>query len=220
MGKKALIIGSSGLVGTELLHILLEQSAYDEIRIFVRSSLHIQHNKLTEVIVDFDRLVEYKEYFAVDDIFCCMGTTIKKAKTQENMIKIDVDYPVTCAELGLKMGAKQFLVISSMGANSKSSVFYSRMKGILEEKLKAIGFPTLHILRPSLLLGNRKEFRFGEKASSYLMPLFHFLMVGPFKKYRAIKAITVAKAMGVLAQMNKNGTHIFLSNEIRDIARN
>ncbi|GKU83759.1 NAD(P)H-binding protein [Niallia sp. NCCP-28] len=218
MVKKALIIGATGLVGEHLLQILLQSNTYKEIIAFVRKPLGYKHEKLKEVIIDFDQLDQYQQYFAVDDIYCCLGTTIKKAKTQQNMMNIDVDYPVKCAELGKQMGVKQFIVISAIGANSKSSIFYSRIKGILEENLAAFSFEALLILQPSLLIGEREEFRFGEKLSSFILPLFHQLMVGPLKKYKGIHAEKVAATMYKIAQMDQKGVVVLSSDKIEILA--
>ncbi|WP_205161160.1 NAD(P)H-binding protein [Niallia nealsonii] len=218
MEKKALIIGATGLVGEHLLQILLQSNTYKEIIAFVRKPLEYRHKALKEVIIDFDQLDQYQQYFAVDDIYCCLGTTIKKAKNQKNMMKIDVDYPIKCAELGKQMGAKQFIVISAIGANSKSSIFYSRIKGILEEKLEALSFEALLILQPSLLLGEREEFRFGEKLSSFILPLLHPLMAGPLKKYKGIHAEKVASTMYKIAQMDQKGVVVLSSDKIEALA--
>lgn len=218
MEKKALIIGATGLVGENALKTLLQSNIYKEVIALVRTPLEYQHKKLKEVIINFDHLDEYQSLFAVDDIYCCLGTTIKKAKTQENMKKIDVDYPVKCATLGKKMGAKQFIVISAIGANSNSAIFYSRIKGMLEENLAALSFDALLILQPSLLLGERDEFRFGEKISSIIFPLLHPLLVGPLKKYKGIHAEKVAAAMYKIAQMNKKGVLIIPSDKIAELA--
>ena len=218
MEKNALIIGATGLVGENALKTLLQSNIYKEVIALVRTPLEYQHKKLKEIIINFDHLDEYQSLFAVDDIYCCLGTTIKKAKTQENMKKIDVDYPVKCAKLGKKMGAKQFIVISAIGANSNSAFFYSRIKGMLEENLVALSFDALLILQPSLLLGERDEFRFGEKISSIIFPLLHPLLVGPLKKYKGIHAEKVAAAMYKIAQMNKKGVLIIPSDKIAELA--
>ncbi|CAH0344943.1 NAD(P)H-binding protein [Bacillus sp. CECT 9360] len=220
MGEKAaLLLGASGLVGSELLQCLLNEKDYASIVILVRKPLGIQHHKLIEVQADFDHLEWYREHFHVDDVFCCLGTTIKKAKTREAMTKVDVDYPLSAAKLAQEEGARQILVISSMGADPQSSFAYSRMKGMLEVELGNVGFQALHIFRPSLLLGNRKESRPGESAAAVLLPPLSFLLVGPLKKYRAIQARTVALAMHRAARNNSQGTTIYLSDEMEALAK-
>ncbi|WP_147534001.1 NAD-dependent epimerase/dehydratase family protein [Bacillus marasmi] len=218
MGKTALIAGASGLVGSELLKILLEKSEYEHIIAVVRSPLNITNTKLEERIVDFEELAETNGLPTVDDVFCCLGTTIKKAKTQEAMTRIDVDYPIALANLGKTLGAKQYFVISSLGADAKSSIFYSRIKGLMEIALKGIGFQTLGIFRPSLLLGKRSEFRIGEAFATVLMPILSLFMVGEFRKYRGIQARVVALAMFKVAQSGNSGVNIYLSDEISKIA--
>ncbi|KAA9023808.1 oxidoreductase [Niallia endozanthoxylica] len=216
--KTALIAGASGLVGTELLHYLLEGQEYDQVIAIVRSPLNLKHTKLEEKIISFDDLDTYKDRFAVDDVYCCLGTTIKKAKTKESMYKIDVEYPVQMAKLASENGANQFLIVSSMNANPHSSIWYAKMKGELEEKISKVPFESISIMRPSLLLGERDEFRFGEKAGELVFTIFPFLFIGPLKKYKAIQGRTVALAMYKIAQMNKKGISIYPSEQIEQIA--
>lgn len=218
MGKTALIAGASGLVGGELLKVLLSGSQYQHVIALVRRPLEVQHTKLEERIIDFEDLEELEGLPTIDDVFCCLGTTIKKAKTQEVMTRIDVDYPISLANLAKSLGAKQYFVISSMGADAKSNIYYSRIKGLMEIALKGIGFQTLGIFRPSLLLGNRKEFRFGEAAATVMMPVLSMMMVGPLKKYRAIYGSEVARAMYMAAQSGQTGVNIYLSDEIKKMA--
>ena len=172
---------------------------------------------LDEKIVDFDKLEEYKESFVVDDVFCCLGTTIKKAKTKEAMWKIDVDYPVAIAKLASSQGAKKFLLVSSMNADPNSPIFYSKMKGKLEEEIIQIPYESTSIFRPSLLLGNRQEYRLGERAAAAIFSKVPFLFAGPFKKYKAIEGKTVASAMYRAAQVNRPGVTIYPSEEIQEI---
>lgn len=218
MGKRALIAGSTGLVGNELLHYLLEADEYDQVIAIVRSSLQIAHSKLTEKVVDFDQLEEVQEYFAVDDVFCCLGTTIKKAKSQDAMYKIDVEYPLTIARLAKEQGASHFLLISSMGANPNSSVWYSKIKGNLEQELSKIGYESTSFLRPSLLLGNRQEFRLGERWGGSIFKVVSPLLVGPLRKYRAIQAKNVALAMYRIAQLASPGGTIYPNDKLESIA--
>jgi len=216
-GKTALIAGSTGLIGNELLQFLLNEKEYDKVTAIVRRPLEIKHPKLDEKIVDFDKLEEYKESFDVDDVFCCLGTTIKKAKTKEAMWKIDVDYPVAIAKLASSQGAKKFLLVSSMNADPNSPIFYSKMKGKLEEAIKGIPFESIAIFRPSLLLGNRQEYRLGERAAAAIFTKVPFLFAGPLKKYKAIEGKTVASAMYRAAQGNKSGVTIYPSEQIQEI---
>jgi uncharacterized protein YbjT (DUF2867 family) len=213
MEKNALVIGATGLVGKELVQLLTEENNYSTVTVLTRRK-SFEHPLIKEVVVDFSNLAAYREEFTADDVFCCIGTTIKKAGSQAEMKKIDLEYPVEIARLAYEMGAKQLLAISAIGADNNSKIFYSKLKGEFEIQLRDIGYPSITILRPSLLLGNRNEFRLGEKLSSYLLPPLHFLLVGGLRKYRGIKASSVAAAMSKLARKNKIGTHILESDEI------
>ncbi|MGM9927241.1 MAG: oxidoreductase [Bacillus sp. (in: firmicutes)] len=212
--KTALVAGGSGLIGDELLQILLESPEYEQVIAIVRKALPIKHKKLKEIIVDFDRLQDFSDEFMADDVFCCLGTTIKKAKTKKEMFKVDVEYPIAVAELAKEQGAKGFYIVSAIGADKDSSVFYLKMKGQLETHIQKISYEQVGIFRPSLLLGEREEFRLGEKMGGMIATLFSPLMTGSLKKYRAIKGETVAKAMYMLAQKDKKGIHIISSEEI------
>ncbi|HZW83835.1 MAG TPA: NAD-dependent epimerase/dehydratase family protein, partial [Candidatus Deferrimicrobium sp.] len=138
VGKSALLVGASGLVGGELLRCILNGQEYSKVLILVRKPLGIKNPKLEERVIEFEDLERYKDCFKVEDVFCCLGTTIKSAGSQEAFRKVDVDYPLEMARLAKEMQVKKFLIISSMGANHKTSIFYSRMKGLLELKLKEI----------------------------------------------------------------------------------
>ncbi|CAM3885457.1 oxidoreductase [Mesobacillus thioparans] len=216
MGKKALIAGSTGLIGNELLQFLLNGEEYEQVVAIVRRPLEVKHSKLEEKVVDFNRLNEYQELFAVGDVFCCLGTTIKKAKTKEAMWKIDVDYPVAIARLASSHGAKKFLLVSSMNADPDSPIFYSKMKGKLEEEIKQIPFETTAIFRPSLLLGERDEFRLGERTAAAIAMKLPFLFAGPFRKYKAIEGRTVASAMYKAAQKDAPGLTVYPSETIHE----
>lgn len=212
--KSALLFGASGLVGSELLQCLLNSPEYKKVLILVRKPLGIQHPKLEERVIQFEDLAKNIDLFNVNDVFCCLGTTIKKAKSQEAFKKVDVDYPLEIARLAKEMQVEKFLIISSMGADPKSPVFYSRMKGLLEQNLKAMGFESLHIFRPSLLLGDRQEFRLGESVSGFLSRGISFIFVGPLKRYKPITANTVAVGMYKAAQGKAEGVQIYRSDEI------
>lgn len=216
--KSALLVGASGLVGRELLDCLLMGQEYSKVSVLVRRPLGLKHPKLEERVIKFEDLGQYKDYFKVEDVFCCLGTTIKKARSQEAFKKVDVDYPLEMAILSKVVGSERFLIISSMGANPNSSVFYSRMKGLLEQKLTEIGIKSLYIFRPSLLIGNRKEFRVGERVSAFLSKGLSFIFIGSLKKYKPIAAKTVALGMYSAAQSKPEGIHIYLSHEIVEMS--
>lgn len=216
--KSALIVGATGLTGSELVKTLLDHPAYNKVTIFVRRPLDIQNPKLEQVRVDFNNLDKYKKHFEVEDVFCCLGTTIKKAGSQKAFRRVDYEIPVAFARLAKSAGAKNFLVISAMGADSRSNVFYSRVKGQLEDSLKKMDFLALHIFRPSLLLGDRKEFRLGEKAASLIAPVFSPLLRGGMAKFKPIHAEQVAQAMCAAAQTDNEGIHVHPSDQIAEMA--
>jgi uncharacterized protein YbjT (DUF2867 family) len=218
-GKTALIAGSSGLVGNELLHLLLKGQEYEKVYSIVRRPLGVEHPNLIEVVCNFDKLEEIQEYFHVDDVFSCLGTTIRNAKTKQAMYKIDVEYSLTIAKLAKEQGVKHFSIVSSMNANPKSLLWYSRMKGILEEQLQEIPLDTISIFRPSLLLGYRKEFRFGERMAGLIFHKLSFLLRDSLKSGLAIEANTVAQAMYHVAQMDKKGVSIYSAKTIENIGR-
>lgn len=219
MKRKALVIGATGLIGKNVVNQLIQNEAYEKITILVRKSSGFSHEKLEEIIVNFDQLEEYEQYFHVNDVFSCLGTTIKVAKTKENFRKVDYDYSVKAAELASKSNAQNFLLISSMGANSHSNIFYSKVKGEVERDVRKLHFEGLFIFRPSLLLGERKEVRLGEKVAEKISSIMPFLFNGPFKKYKPINGVTVAKAMINSALSGTKGEQIIESDSIESISR-
>ena len=216
--KSALIAGATGLTGSELVKVLLDDPAYDKVKVLVRRQLDIENPKLEQIRADFYQLEKYAEHFEVDDVYCCLGTTIRKAGSQKAFRRVDYDFPVAIAKLAKEAGATKFLVISAMGADARSNIFYSRVKGQLEEALKKMEFQALHIFQPSLLLGERNEFRLGEKAASLLAPAFSPLLRGGMKKYKPIEAKQVAKAMCEAAKSDETGVLVHSSDEIAEMA--
>jgi uncharacterized protein YbjT (DUF2867 family) len=212
--KSALVIGASGLIGKELVNILLQQDKYDKIHLLVRRPISIEDEVCVPHVVNFDELHTYHKLFNVSDVFCCLGTTMKKAKSKEAFRKVDFEYPIEAAKLAKECGVEKFLIVTAMGANSKSLFFYNQVKGDVEETLRKLNLPSVHIFRPSLLLGEREEYRFGEQLAEKASVLFNAIMVGPLRPYRAIKAKKVAAAMAAVAHSNKTGTNVYLSHEI------
>jgi uncharacterized protein YbjT (DUF2867 family) len=204
MNKKALLIGATGLTGTECLNLLLKDDHYSGVEIWVRQSTGITHPKLLELIIDFDK-IQQTENMKADHVFCCLGTTIGKAGSQENFYKIDHDYVLACAKVAERSLADKFLYISSLGANIDSGNFYLRTKGQVEESLSKCKIPSVIIFRPSMLLGNRKEFRLGERIGKGVMSVLQFVLIGRLRKYRGIQAAQVAKAMVAEAKSTENG---------------
>ncbi|OMD71430.1 nucleoside-diphosphate sugar epimerase [Paenibacillus odorifer] len=220
MLRIALVLGATGLVGKAVTEELLNREGWGEVRVLVRTPLALEHPKLKQIVVDWESLAEYSDSFeGVHSIFCCLGTTIKKAGSQEQFERVDLDYPLAAAAIAREHGVKQFLVVSSMGADAKSRNFYSRTKGRAEEALSKIGFQGLHLFRPSLLLGHREEFRLGERVAARLMKALEFVMVGKAAKYRAIPGVTVARAMVNIASADTHGLHIYTNEVIHVIGK-
>lgn len=198
--------------------MLLQSACYDKVVSISRRKTGIQHEKLDEIVTDLAHLQQLNLKAPAHDVFCCLGTTIKQAKTREAMYTIDVDYPLAFAELTLKLGAKHFLAVSSMNANAKSVIPYSKMKGELEEKLMALDFPALSIVRPSLLLGNRNEHRTGEalaaKAYHFISPILPVKM----KSKLGIEAGEVAAAMIAIARQQRSGVAIYDAQQLALLA--
>ncbi|MDX5417598.1 MAG: oxidoreductase [Hymenobacteraceae bacterium] len=212
--RTALIAGASGLVGSHLLRLILQTDRYSQVISIGRRELPVIHPKLDQQVVDFDNLQKSKSELVAEDVFCCLGTTIKKAGSKEAFYKVDHDYVTQLAQVTLEKKATQFLVVSSMGANANSSIFYNKVKGEMERDVRQMGFTSVHVFRPSLLLGEREEHRTGEEISAKIMRPLTGLMIGPLRKYRPIKAETVAKAMLEAAAKNQKGDKIYLSDEI------
>lgn len=192
---KVMLLGASGLTGGLVLQGLL---ARDEITAVVapgRRLLPIEHAKLEQQEIDFDRQEDLGDQFAVDAIICCLGTTLKKAGSREQFRRVDYGYPMKAAELGRAGGAKAFLLMSAIAASSSSTVFYNRVKGELEDAVKALGYSCLSIYQPSLLLGHREEHRTVEALGVRAMPLVNGILIGPLERFRGIRAETVAAAM-------------------------
>ncbi|GIP28196.1 oxidoreductase [Paenibacillus sp. J23TS9] len=215
IGLHALVLGATGLVGGEVVQELLRSEAYEEVRVLSRRPLGIQHPKLLETIIDLEQLEENAEhFFGVRDVFCCLGTTIRKAGSQVKFRKVDLEYPLRAAKISRQQGVKQFLAVSAMGADPSSRVFYNCVKGEAEQVISSVGLPGVHLFRPSLLLGDRKEFRLGEKAGALVMKGLDPLMRGRASKYRAIPAATLARAMVTIAITSTAGTHVYPNDVI------
>lgn len=220
MGRKtALVVGATGLVGSNLVSILVESPEYEKVIVWVRNPTGIKNKKFEEKLIDFEKIESYPLDEKVNHVFCCLGTTIKKAKTKEAFTKVDLEYPLALARKAKEMGVSQFLVITAMGASDGSRIFYNKVKGQLEVELKKLGLKGLKIFRPSLLLGERNEVRFGEKAAETISKAVPFLFTGPFMKYKPIEGKLVANAMSIVAGVEKPGVEVFDSEEIRMIKK-
>ena len=214
MAKKAIVIGASGLIGSNLLQLLLDGDAYTEVLIFVRKELPVKHAKLKQVVTDLDLLDNYSDEINGHAIFSCLGTTIKQTPDKTLYRKIDHDYPITLAQLGKQNGVKQFLIVSAVGADATSSTFYLKLKGETDEDLKKVGLPALHIYRPSMLKGRTEKIRWDERLLNVVMNLVNPLLFGGFKKYHSIDAADVASAMYNQSIDNETGTFIYQYDDI------
>src|SRR6185436_3968668 len=204
---RASLIGATGLIGGHLLYELLNDPYFDTVRILIRRPIDITHPKLEKKIIDFNDSDSLLVALSNSDVlFCSIGTTQKKVKgTRETYRKIDFDIPVKLARLAKMVGCEKFIIVSSIGANSKSNGFYLKLKGEVEDAIKTIELRSLHIMRPSFLLGERKEFRIGEVIGKPLMRIFSFAIPA---KYKAIHAKDVAKAMAAIAKAKNEGTFL------------
>ena len=214
MANKAILAGASGLIGSALLEILLQQSDYNEVLVLVRKKLPFHHPKLTQLEVNFDELGKYSSQISGHALFCCLGSTRKKTPKLDDYAKVDFDYPLQLAEMALANGMEQYHLVSALGANKDSANFYSKMKGETEDAIKLVGLPCLHIYQPSLLIGDRKEKRVGEKAFIVIMRFINPLLIGKLKKYRSIAAKTVAMTMFKNSLKTEKGIFIYPSDKI------
>jgi len=214
----ATLVGATGLIGNYLLEELLSDPYFDTVRILIRRPVDITHPKLEKKIVDFndsDSLLVALSNSNV--VFCAIGSTMKKVKGDKDAYrKIDFDIPVKLARFCKMTGCEKFILVSSAGANSKSRNFYQRLKEETEEAVKSVGLKTVHIMRPSLLLGERKEFRLGENIGKAVMTSLSFLIP---EKYKAIQGKDVAKVMIALGKKNDEGIFVHENLEIRDLSK-
>ena len=200
-----MIVGATGLIGNQLLELLLADNHYEKVIALSRKALKINHPKLDNVVLDFANLFDNSGKFKADDVFCCLGTTMKQAGSQSAFRKVDFDYPLEIAKLTKEHGAKNYLLVTALGANKKSSFYYNRVKGEVEEAIGQLGFNSYHIFRPSFLQGNRSEKRAGEEATHVFFKFFGFLVP---KKFKGIDSIKVARAMLTKAKEDRGGFFI------------
>lgn len=210
--KTALIAGATGLIGKQLLQFLLDDPYYEKVKAISRKPLEIQHDKLENIVLDFNKVSEQGETLKADDVFCCLGTTIRVAKTKEAFRTVDYTYPLELARATKDQGAQQYLLISALGANKSSGIFYNRVKGEVEEAIAEVSFDSFSVFRPSLLLGDRVEKRAGEGAGTIFFTLFDFLIPA---KYKAIDSAKVARAMQRVAKTNKPGVQCIESSDLQ-----
>lgn len=200
MPKTAILLGATGATGYELLKLLLADNRYEKVILFSRNSItNIMHTKIEEHIIDVLDLEKHANLFIADEVYCCIGTTKAKTPDEEKYYKIDYGIPVTAAKLAKQNNIPTFLVISAIGANKNSSIFYNHTKGEMEEAVISQNIPKTHILEPSLIVANRRESRFMENVATGFMRLINPFLFGKAVKYKSIKAQTIAKALVWLA---------------------
>jgi uncharacterized protein YbjT (DUF2867 family) len=213
---KAVVAGSTGLVGSHLLRMLIKNADYDRIWMLTRRPQYTDNPKVVIILTDFENLADSLKEIEADHVFCCLGTTMKKAGSKEAFRKVDLEYPFKLAEIMLAKKAQKFLLISALGANRNSIIFYNRVKGEVEEAIGGLGYTSLYIFRPSLLLGEREEARTGEDIAKKIYKYLDKFFIGPLKKYKSIHAEKVAASMIEMAKTDKNETKILESDQIME----
>ena len=209
MGRTALVAGASGLVGGHLLQLLLADDAYGRVVTLSRRLLETRHPKLWQDIVDFGSVDAPSDVPHVDDVFCCLGTTIKTAGSQRAFRRVDYDYVFGFARIGQRAGAAQLLLVSAIGADPASRIFYSRVKGEVEVAVRRLPYQAVQIFRPSFLMGERKKSRLAERIGIPVARAVAPLLVGPLRRYRPIHAADVARAMVQIAKAAPRGPNVF-----------
>ena len=217
--RTALLVGATGLVGGHCLRQLLADDAWSQVVVLARRRLAASHPKLVARLVDFDRLGQLSGFPRVTDVFCALGTTIAKAGSQPEFYKVDFTYVVETARLAAVSGARQFLLVSAVGADRSSNIFYSRVKGETEEAVRKLPLPGIQIFRPSILAGERSESRPFERVGLAAFSAVSFAMVGPLRRYRPVAAEDVARAMLEVARREIPGVNVYDSDRIEEIAR-
>ena len=210
--KRIILAGATGLVGRHILHLLSSDSMIEEVRALTRRPLPAEDKSpiVKELMIDFERLEEHPEWFDVNIVFCALGTTIAKAKTQKAFRRVDFDYPLAIAKSARSAGAGHFLLVSAMGSDTHSFFFYNRVKGELESAIVSLGYPSVTIARPSMLLGERQEHRFGESLAKNIFWLLP-------SKWAGVDAIQVATALVNAAHESGPGVTILENEEMRKI---
>ena len=219
--QTAVVIGATGLIGSQLVNLLLKDNDFSDVRILVRRPISISHPKLTVQVVDFDNYHGLKEKISTGhSLFCCVGTTQKKVKGDKVAYrKVDFDIPVNSAHAAIENGMKRYLLVSSIGADPGSNNFYLKLKGEAEQAISKLSFESIHFFRPSLLLGDRKEFRAGERIAQVSMKMLSFIFLGRIKKYKPIHSNDVAKAMIAAAKKSAGGVQIHEYDDIVGLAK-
>lgn len=216
--RTALLAGGSGLVGGHCLELLLAKPEFGHVISVGRRTLPVDHPRLEQRVIDFDRVQAETADTRPTDVFCCLGTTLSQAGSKAAFRRVDAELPLDLAKVALAAGAERFLLVSAAGASPGSRFFYSRTKGEAESELRGLGFPSLYLFRPSLLLGDRAETRIGEAIAAPFARLLSPLLAGPLSRYRPVQARTVAAAMVAASLADDPGTHIFGHDQMQQLA--
>ncbi|HEY6091253.1 MAG TPA: NAD(P)H-binding protein [Gemmatimonadales bacterium] len=209
VSRTALVAGATGLVGSHVLNFLLADDTWAHVVTVGRRTSPQRHEKLEQRVVDLGALEAMADLPHCDDVFCCLGTTIKQAGSQPAFRRVDQAFVLALARAGLRAGATQFLLVSAVGADPESRIFYSRVKGETESGVRKLPYRAVQIFRPSLLLGARAEFRLGERIALILAPVMPVVLPGRLRRYRPIQAATVARAMLQIAREAPRGPNVF-----------
>ncbi|RJE85536.1 oxidoreductase [Paenibacillus sp. 1011MAR3C5] len=220
MERRAVIAGATGLVGGELVKLLLSREDYSCVTVLVRRKLPMEHERLEQLVVDYERLEELPGHlFENSDVYCALGTTRKKAGSKEQFERVDYGYPMALGRLAKRNDAARMLIVTAMGSDEASIFFYSKVKGKVEKELQQLQLRRLHIFRPSLILGDRQEHRLGEAAAARLYAMFPFLFGGVKSKYRPITAREIAEGMLSTALTEDASETVIPSHMIAEKAR-
>ncbi|MCL7988428.1 NAD(P)H-binding protein [Sphingobacterium sp. lm-10] len=214
----ALVLGASGLVGLLTTKLLLKRNTYDVIYAVSRRGIPLEHERLVQILADYDSIDSHIEKLSIDHIFSCLGSTQKKTPNKKDYTQIDHDYPLKVAKIGQQNGAKKLSIVSALGADSNSRSFYLRMKGTTEKDIQSLNFPQLYIMQPSLITGNREETRLAEGLAASLFKIVNPILLGGLKKYRSIDAEKIAEALVSTASLDQNGTHRYHTELIKQLA--
>lgn len=212
MNSTILLAGTTGLIGSTFLSLIKNDDSLEIIALTRREILSLKDSPhIKQEIIDFDNLEKYKHLIAAQSVVCALGTTIKKAGSQENFRKVDYQFPLEIAKYALENGCENFILISSIGADPNTKIFYNKVKGELERDIQELSFKSIHIIRPSLLLGNRDEFRLGEEIAKIFSKPFRFLFP---VKYRPIHAMNIANKIYSLLKNPQTGVYIYEGRKI------
>lgn len=209
MNHTALLAGATGLVGSHVLQLLLADAGWSRVVTVGRRTTPVRHAKLEQRVLDLGGIGALGDLPRADDVFCCLGTTIKQAGSQQAFRRVDYDFVVGLARAGVRLGATQFVLCSAIGADPESRMFYSRVKGEAEAAVRTLPYRAIQIFRPSLLLGERSEFRLGERIAMAGAPLLRVVLVSRLRRYRPIQARDVARAMVRIAREAPRGPNVF-----------